>query len=66
MILHTKTNHRDLLFELIRTNFKLRYNNSILGFLWVLMKPFLYFLMLFIVFTGFKGGVATAEYGANL
>lgn len=66
MILHTKTNHRDLLFELIRTNFKLRYNNSILGFLWVLMKPFLYFLMLFIVFTAFRGGEASAEYGANL
>ena len=66
MILHTKTNHRDLLFELIRTNFKLRYNNSILGFLWVLMKPFLYFLMLFIVFTAFRGGEVSAQYGANL
>lgn len=66
MILHTKANHRDLLFELIRTNFKLRYNNSILGFLWVLMKPFLYFLMLFIVFTAFRGGEVSAQYGANL
>ena len=56
MVLHTKANHRDLLVELIRTNFKLRYNNSILGFFWVLMKPFLYFLMLFVVFTAFRGG----------
>ncbi len=66
MILHTKANHRDLLIELIRTNFKLRYNNSILGFFWVLMKPFLYFLMLFVVFTAFRGGEASAEFGANL
>jgi ABC-type polysaccharide/polyol phosphate export permease len=66
MVLHTKANHRDLLIELIRTNFKLRYNNSILGFLWVLMKPFLYFLMLFVVFTAFRGGEVSAQYGANL
>lgn len=66
MVLNSKANHRDLLVVLIRTNFKLRYNNSILGFLWVLMKPFLYFLMLFVVFTAFRGGEISAQYGANL
>lgn len=66
MILNSKENQRDLLLVLIRTNFKLRYNNSILGFVWVLMKPFLYFLMLFIVFTAFRGGELSTQYGANL
>lgn len=66
MVLNSKANQKDLLEVLIRTNFKLRYNNSILGFIWVLMKPFLYFLMLFIVFTAFRGGELSAQYGANL
>lgn len=66
MQLNTKANHRDLLFELIRTNFKLRYNNSILGLIWVLMKPFLNFLMLFVVFTAFRNDGVDPNYGANL
>jgi len=50
-----KDNTKDLLFELVRTSFKLRYNNSILGFLWVLLKPFLTFLILYFVWTSFSG-----------
>jgi lipopolysaccharide transport system permease protein len=50
------TNKKDLLLELVRTNFKLRYNNSVLGFIWVLLKPLLTFLVLYFVFSRFKGG----------
>jgi len=50
------TNKKDLLIELVKTNFKLRYNNSLLGFIWVLLKPLMTFLVLFIVFSKFKGG----------
>ena len=46
-----KSNSLDLLYELVRTNFKLKYNDSILGFIWVLLKPFLVFLVLYIVFS---------------
>lgn len=59
-------NNKDLLLELVRTNFKLRYNGSVLGFLWVLMKPFLNFLVLYVVFTAFRGGNAGPDYGTNL
>lgn len=50
------SNRKDLLVELVRTNFKLRYNNSVLGFIWVLLKPFLTFVILYFVFSRFKGG----------
>lgn len=50
------TNKKDLLIELIKTNFKLRYNNSLLGFLWVLVKPLMTFCILYVVFSKFKGG----------
>ncbi len=48
-------NTKDLLFELIKTNFKIRYNNSILGFVWVLIKPFAMFTILYFVWTAFRG-----------
>lgn len=47
----------DLLRELIRTSFKLRYNDSVLGFIWVILKPLLTFTVLFIVFSNFKSDV---------
>ena len=49
-----KNNDTDLLYELVRTNFKLRYNNSFLGFVWVLLKPFLTFLVLYVIFSSFR------------
>ncbi|MBU1167705.1 ABC transporter permease [Patescibacteria group bacterium] len=45
----TKSNW-DLLAEMIKTDFKLRYHGSLLGFLWVLLKPFCIFLILYIIF----------------
>lgn len=56
----------DLLRELVKTRFKLRYNNSILGFVWVLMKPILSFLILYFIFSAFKSGVHDPAYAANL
>ena len=45
----TKKN-RVLLAELVRTEFKLRYQDSALGFLWSLLKPLLMFAILYFVF----------------
>ena len=45
----TKQNTRDLISEFVKTDFTLKYNNSILGFLWVLLKPLVMFLILFII-----------------
>jgi len=42
-----------LLRELIRTDFKVRYQNSILGYIWSLLRPLLLFLILYFVFTKF-------------
>ena len=44
-------NTGDLFYELIRTDFILRYHNSLLGFIWVLLKPFLIFVILVTVFS---------------
>jgi len=48
-----KGNTWDLFYELVRTDFIMRYHNSVLGFIWVLLKPFLIFLILVIVFSWF-------------
>lgn len=55
-------NNKDLLIELVKTNFKLRYNNSILGFVWVLLKPFLTFLVLYVVFSSFRANSSIDNY----
>jgi len=53
--MRSKQNLKDLLIELVKTDFKLRYNNSMLGFLWVLIKPFMIFTILYTVFSHFFG-----------
>ncbi len=58
----TVNNDKDLLVELVRTNFKLRYNNSILGLVWVLLKPFLTFMVLYVVFSSFRGNSDVDNY----
>ncbi len=45
--------NRALLAELVRTDFKLRYQGSVLGYTWSLLKPLLLFLTLYIVFVKF-------------
>ncbi len=42
-----------LLRELVRTDFKLRYQGSALGYVWSLLRPLLLFVILYFVFTKF-------------
>lgn len=48
----TKEN-RALVSELVRTDFKLRYQGSFLGYAWSLLRPLLIFVILYIVFVKF-------------
>jgi ABC-2 type transport system permease protein len=48
----TKEN-RALLSELVRTDFKLRYQGSVLGYAWSLLRPLLIFVILYVVFVKF-------------
>ncbi|KUK77854.1 MAG: Polysaccharide ABC superfamily ATP binding cassette transporter permease [candidate division WS6 bacterium 34_10] len=50
-------NDIDLYKQFVKTIFKMRYKGSILGFLWVLLKPFFMFLILFVVFSSISGQV---------
>ncbi len=43
-------NNRVLLKELTKTDFKLRYQGSVLGYLWALLRPLMMFAILYIVF----------------
>ena len=45
--------NRALLYELVRTDFKLRYQGSVLGYAWSLLKPLLLFGILYVVFVKF-------------
>lgn len=45
--------NRALLSELVRTDFKLRYQGSVLGYAWSLLRPLFMFLILYIVFAKF-------------
>ena len=42
--------NRILLKELIKTDFKLRYQGSVLGYLWAVLRPLLMFAILYLVF----------------
>jgi len=42
-----------LLKELVKTDFKLRYQGSVLGYLWSLLRPLAIFVILYIVFVKF-------------
>lgn len=44
-------NYRHLTLKLAISEFKLRYKNSVLGFLWSLMEPLLMLTVLYVVFT---------------
>jgi len=45
--------NRILLKELVKTDFRLRYQNSVLGYLWTVLKPMMLFTILYIVFVQF-------------
>lgn len=42
--------NRILLGELVKTDFKLRYQGSVLGYLWAVLRPLLMFAILYVVF----------------
>lgn len=58
-------NKKDLFKELVRTDFQLRYQDSLLGIVWVILKPFLLFLILYTVFS-FLFGQKDPNYRLNL
>jgi ABC-2 type transport system permease protein len=45
--------NRALLAELVRTDFKLRYQGSVLGYAWSLLRPLMMFAILYVVFVKF-------------
>ena len=53
MINKQKAAYWNLVRELTITDFKLRYQGSILGYLWSLLKPLLLFGVLYVVFSIF-------------
>ncbi|HEX6462232.1 MAG TPA: ABC transporter permease [Candidatus Saccharimonadales bacterium] len=56
--------NRVLLRELVITDFKLRYQGSVLGYLWSLLKPLLLFAILYVVFVRFLRFGADIEHFA--
>lgn len=59
--------NRALLSELVRTDFKLRYQGSILGYAWSLLRPILLFAILYVVFVYFlKTGAGIPHYAVYL
>lgn len=45
--------NRALLAELVRTDFKLRYQGSVLGYAWSLLRPLFLFVIMYVVFVKF-------------
>lgn len=43
--------NRAILSEMVRTDFKVRYQGSVLGYFWSLLKPLMLFAILYVVFT---------------
>lgn len=59
--------NKALLSELVRTDFKLRYQGSALGYAWSLLRPLLLFTILYIVFVRFlKLGKGVEHYPVYL
>lgn len=56
-----------LLKQLVKTDFKLRYQGSVLGYIWSLLRPLLLFVILYLVFAKFlKVGNAVPHYPVYL
>ncbi len=53
-----------MLRELVITDFKLRYQGSVLGYLWSLLKPLMLFAILYVVFIHFMRFTSFGEYPA--
>lgn len=48
---YLNSRNRAILREMVRTDFKVRYQSSVLGYMWSLLKPLFFFTILYIVFT---------------
>lgn len=56
-----------LLREMVKTDFKLRYQGSLIGHLWSILKPFLMFTIMYLVFVRFlKFDDGTPHYAVSL
>jgi ABC-2 type transport system permease protein len=63
----TLRGYRDMVRELAVTEFKLKYQGSVLGYLWSIAKPLLLFAVIYFVFTRFiKLGGSIPHYGLYL
>ena len=56
--------NRILLKELTKTDFKLRYQGSVLGYLWALLRPLMMFAVLYIVFSNIFPVIGRGEHYA--
>jgi ABC-2 type transport system permease protein len=55
--------HRRVLAVTVRTEFKLRYADSVLGYLWSIARPLAYFTVIWVLLGGiFGGGVQISHY----
>jgi ABC-2 type transport system permease protein len=62
-----RKSNRVLLRELVSTDFKLRYQDSVLGYMWSVLKPIMLFAILYIVFAKFMHfGVGVPHYAIYL
>lgn len=60
-------NYRELIWALAKTDFKLRYQNSVLGYVWAVLNPLLTFLVLNFIFTHiFARGAGIRHYSLQL
>lgn len=57
--------NRELIWELAKTDFKVRYNGSVLGYVWALLRPLLIFLILNFIFSRVFGA-GVNHYSLNL
>jgi ABC-2 type transport system permease protein len=58
--------NRALLAELVRTDFKLRYQGSALGYAWSLLQPLFFFIILYVVFSYLRVGKGIPHYSVYL
>lgn len=59
--------NRILLRELVVTDFKLRYQGSVLGYVWSLLKPLMLFAIMFVVFVHFlRFGAGIPHFAVSL
>jgi ABC-type polysaccharide/polyol phosphate export permease len=67
-MLKSHENYKELIWRLAKTDFKLRYHGSVLGYAWAILKPLLMFLILNFIFSKlFKlGGLNNPYYPLEL